>query len=220
MSPGRTTIVIAALIALSGVAAGGRAQPLLGATVGLSKQGEGDSDQPYLGPPFGGTSLSSVFMLDVPVGHTVSIGGEASVAASISGQQNQRVAGGSAQFESRHHDTIVSADLKAGMPFAGRVRVAAVGGFGAAWRQTSRSGTLGQGFGSTTAVPFNEEVTTVVPAVLGGADLSVRVAEKVAILAGGRVHYLFDDDRREDGVVRRGVSSIVVRVGAGVQIGF
>jgi len=219
MGLGRPTIVIAPLIALAGVAAEGRAQPLVGATVGISTQGAGDSDVPYLGPPFGGTSLTSIFMLDVPVGRTVSIGGEASLAASISGQQNQRVSGSSAQFLSRHHDTILSATLKGGMPFKGAVRVAAVGGFGVAWRQTSRSGTLGQRLGSAAAVPFNEELTTVVPAVLGGADLSVRVAQKVAILAGGRVHYLFDDDRREDGVVRRGVSSIVVRMGAGVQIG-
>jgi len=221
MGLGRTTTVIAALIALAAVAAESRAQPLFGATVGISTQGAGDSDLPYLGPPFGGTSLTSVFMLDVPVGRTVSIGGEASLAAAISGQQSQRVGGfTSAQFRSRHHDTILSADLKAGMPFTSRVRVAAVGGFGAAWRQTSRSGTVGQGFGSTTTVPFNDQLTTVVPAALGGADLSVRVAEKVSILAGGRLYYLFDDDRQEDGVVRRGISSIVARVGAGVQIGF
>lgn len=221
MGANHRSVITAGLLMLACTATAARAQPLVGATVGISKQGEGDSDRPYLGPPFGGTSLSSVFMLDVPVGRTVSIGGEASLAASISGQQNQRVGGfTSAQFESRHHDTIVSADLKAGMPFAGRVRAAAVGGFGVAWRQTSRSGTVAQGFGSTGTLPFNEKLTTVVPAALGGAELSVRVAQKVAILASGRLHFLFDDDRREDGVVRRGVSSMVLRAGAGVQIGF
>jgi hypothetical protein len=209
-----------ALVTLACISAEVRAQPLVGVTVGVSEQGAGDSDIPYLGPPFAGTSLSSVFMLDVPVGRTVSIGGEASLAASIRGEQSQRLSGGTADFLSRHHDTILSADLKAGMPFTGRVRAAAVGGLGLAWRQTSRSGTVRQEFGSRATVPFNEKVTTVVPAVLGGADVAVRVAQKVAILAGGRLHYLFDDDRTEDGVVRRGVSSLVVRVGAGVQIGF
>ena len=220
MGLSRTKIVIAALIALAGVTAEGRAQPLVGATVGISTQGAGDSDMPYLGPPFGGTSLTSIVMLDVPVGRTVSVGGEASLASSISGEQSARVAEGSAQFVSTHRDTIVSADVKVGS-FAGRVRAAAVGGFGAARRHTSRAGIVGRSFSTSPgASPFSETLNTWVPAITGGGDVAVHVAERVAILATGRVHILVDNDRQEDGVVRRGVSSMVVRIGAGVQIGF
>jgi hypothetical protein len=153
--------------------------------------------------------------------HGVSIGGEAAFAAPISGEQSARVAGGSAQFVSDHRDSIVSANVKVGTPFAGRVRGAAVGGFGVARRHTSRAGIVAPSFSTTPRVsPYSETLITWVPAVTGGGDVAVHVAEKVAILATGRVHWLSDDDRQESGVVRRGVSSMVFRIGAGVQIGF
>jgi hypothetical protein len=35
-----------------------------------------------------------------------------------------------------------------------------------------------------------------------------------------RVHGLLDDDRLPDGVVRRGVSSLIFRFGVGAQLGY
>jgi hypothetical protein len=222
MRSGCRAIVSAALLTLACIPAEVGAQPLVGATVGVSNQGAGASDAPYLGPPFGGTSLTSIVMVDVPVGEKVSVGGEASLAASISGTQNQRVGSfTNAQFVSRHHDSVISATIKAGMPFAGRVRAAAVGGFGAARRYTSRTGIVAESFSSTPgSSPYSASLTTWVPAATGGGDAAVHVAERVAIVTTGRVHFLLDNDRREDGVVRRGISSLIVRIGAGVQIGF
>ena len=220
MRAGCRAIVAAALVTLACNPAEVGAQPLVGATVGVSSQGAGASDAPYLGPPFGGTSLTSILMLDVPAGATVSVGGEATLAASISGTQSQRVGSfTSAEFESRHRDRVFSATVKAGMPFTGRVRAAAVGGFGAARRYTSRTGTVGS-FSTPGISPYSATLTTWVPAATGGVDVAVHVAERVAILGTGRVHYLVDDDRQEDGVVRRGISSLIARIGAGVQIGF
>jgi hypothetical protein len=162
----------------------------------------------------------SIVMLDVPVAPTVGLGGEASLAASIDGEQSARVAGGSARFVSAHRDRILSATVKAGTPFAGRVRAAAVGGFGAARRQTSRAGFVADFSPTPAASPYAEALTTWVPAITGGADVAMHVTAKVAILATGRLHVLVDKDRDESGVVRRGVSSVVVRIGGGVQIGF
>jgi hypothetical protein len=214
-------MIVAAALVLVCASSGLRAQPLVGAAVGFSRQGAGDSDLPYLGPPFGGTSLTSMLMLDVPVAPTVSIGGEASIASSISGEQSARVAEGSAQFVSAHRDTIVSANVKVGTPFRGRLRAAVVGGVGAARRHTSRIGLVADPFSTRPAAsPYAASLTTWVPAISGGGDAAVQVASKVAILATGRVHLLADKDRDHSGVVRRGVSSVVVRIGAGVQIAF
>jgi hypothetical protein len=160
--------------------------------------------------------------IDVPVGTTVSLGAEASLAAPISGQQRRRVAGGTAAFVSRHDDTIISMNLKVGTPFAGRVRTAAIGGFGVALRHTSRAGTFSQGgFSSSPArSPYSDSLTTLVLAATGGVEVAAHVSERVAILVGGRMHFLVDRDRQPFGVVRRGVSSIIVRLGAGVQVRF
>ena len=126
--------------------------------------------------------------------------------------------GETADGVSRHHDSVFSADVKVGTPFAGRVRTAGVLGFDVARRDTDRSGTVSGGLSPTT--PFNASLSDVVWATTAGLDVSVRVAPKVAILAVGRAHFLVDDDRQPDGVVRRGVSSVVLRAGAGVQVRF
>ena len=188
----RTKLVIAALIALAGVAAEGRAQPLVGATVGISTQGAGDSDMPYLGPPFGGTSLTSIVMLDVPVGRTVSVGGEASLASSISGEQSARVAEGSAQFVSSHRDTIVSANVKSDpSPAAfGRRRSAVSAPRGVIPRAPASSADSSRRHPAPRRIPRHSN--TWVPAITGGGDVAVHVAERVAILATGRLHFLVD----------------------------
>ena len=45
-----------------------RAQVRAGIAVGASRQAGGASDLPYLGPPFGGTSIAMLAMVDVPLG--------------------------------------------------------------------------------------------------------------------------------------------------------
>jgi hypothetical protein len=60
--------IATALVTLGCTPAVVRAQPLVGVTVGVLAQGAGDSDVPYWGPPFGGTSLAALVMLDVPIG--------------------------------------------------------------------------------------------------------------------------------------------------------
>ena len=42
----------------------------------------------------------------------------------------------------------------------------------------------------------------------------------VAFLIVGRAHFLADEDRDTSGVVRRGVSSVVLRAGVGVLVRF
>src|SRR4051812_12072126 len=75
-------IAVLALIAMPAVA---RAQVAASAVVGASSQGEGKSDSPYLGPAFGGGAAAVIGMIDAVVGSHVSVGGEVSVAGSISG---------------------------------------------------------------------------------------------------------------------------------------
>ena len=72
------------------VASKADAQVGIGATLGQSTQGEGASDQPYLGPPFGGTSVAMLGMVDVALAPQVAIGAEVSLAGTISGTQSQR----------------------------------------------------------------------------------------------------------------------------------
>ena len=65
-----------------------------------------------------------------------------------------------------------------------------------------------------------QRLPALVWATTAGLDVAVRVTPKVAILTVGRAHFLVDDDCEPDGVVRRGVSSVVLRAGAGVQFRF
>jgi hypothetical protein len=48
----------------------------------------------------------------------------------------------------------------------------------------------------------------------------VRLGDRAGVVVAGRLHYLLDDDRQDDGVVERGVSSIIFRVGAGLYVRF
>src|SRR4051812_2356564 len=112
-------ILAAAMVAIV-VAAGTDvdAQVRAGAVLGQSGQAAGDDDSPYLGPPFGGSSLAGITMIDAEIGRRVDVGAEASLAANINGTQSQRASGGSNQFISAHRDTVISALLKVGSPSA------------------------------------------------------------------------------------------------------
>src|SRR5438445_7756480 len=134
-------VAFASLFFVSAIDA--RAEVRAGIVVGASRQAGGASDLPYLGPPFGGTSATTLAMVDVPLGSRASVGGEASLAGTISGAQIERVPGGGNTVVSDHHDNVFSGVLKLGTPPADRVRAAAVIGGGIAHRDTERNGTFG-----------------------------------------------------------------------------
>ena len=173
---------------------------------------------PYLGPGFGGSSLAALLFADVAVTPRFSLGGEVSVAGAITGAQQQRVPGGSNTLESRHHDTIVSGVAKLTIARSARARAALAGGLGIARRSTDRAGTFSPNIPPFATTPVASSVSSTVPAASGGIDTTIAIAEHVGIIALARVHYLFDGDRQDDGVVRRGVSSLIVRLGAGARI--
>jgi len=197
------------------------AQVVVGAAVGQSHQAEGKSDSPYLGPAFGGSSLAGIGMVDVSIGSHVTVGGEVSLAAVISGTQNQRAPGGNNHFVSDHRDTVFSGLLKIGTPAGERVRAMAVVGGGIAQRRTERTGTFGRDFTLVAeTTPFHDTLTDYVWALTVGVDIVVGLTDHVALLGVGRFHQLKDNDLRPDGVVNRGVSSTIFRYGGGLQLRF
>jgi hypothetical protein len=197
------------------------AQVSIGAVVGPSHQRRGASDSPYLGPGFGGNSLAFVILADIDAGRAMSVGAEVSAASSISGDQSQRVPGGNNVFRTEHRDVIGSLVAKVWTPAPARVRAAVAGGIGFAVRHTERTGTFRSTFSPS---PMNRAVseilTDTVVAASAGVDLVVADLQRVGLLALWRVHFVWDDDRNPDGVVRRGVGSIIFRYGVGARIRF
>jgi len=208
-------VVFATLVIV--VAVRGADAQTVGGAVGVSNQAAGDSDLPYLGRGFGGTSLAVIAGIDRDVRRHLTIGAEVSTATAITGDQSQRTSGATNAFESRHRDTVISGTAKFFVPVGDRLRVAAVGGAGGAYRRTSREGTTASLFPPASRSPFSETLSNFVFAYTFGADITFRITERLSILALGRIHKLRDDDRLDDGVVRRGVSSTVYRAGAGGQ---
>ena len=211
----RVASLLVAAVVLCFVARSAAAQTV-GGVVGMSHQAAGESDLPALGRGFGGTALAVVGTFDRDFRRHLTVGAEVSTAAAISGDQSQRTSTTTNAFESRHRDTVVSATAKFVVPFGGRLRVAAAGGAGAAYRRTTREGTTASLFPPASRAPFAETLSNVVFAYTVGADVTFRLAGRVSVLALGRVHKLRDDDR-VDGTVRRGVSATIYRAGVGGQ---
>jgi len=97
-------IVLMCLVVLA--ASDARAQTTIGVAAGASRQEAGGSDIPYLGPPFGGTSAAVLGMIDFRLTGNMTIGGEGSLATSITGNQSQRTASATNAFTSRHSDSV------------------------------------------------------------------------------------------------------------------
>jgi hypothetical protein len=192
----------------------------VGATLGLSLQPEGASDQPYLGPGFGGISLGGVMFIDVDLNARVSVGGEVSLGSEVRGDQQQRVAGGSNSFSSRHHDTIFSGTVKATTTNAWPVHVAVVAGAGLGWRHTIREGSFRPNLPPFSTTPVKQTLSDAVFTATFGFDAVLAVSSRTALVWTGRVHLLADDDREPYGVVRRGVSFSVFRLGGGARFRF
>lgn len=201
-------------------AAGASAQTFVAVAAGASTQGEGASDLPYLGPPFGGTSAAIVASVDRAAGRNLAVGGEVSLAGAIAGAQSQRAPGGANSFVSEHRDTVFSGVVKIGTPLDAPVHLAFVAGGGVAQRHTVRTGAFNPDFGLRPSTLFAETLTDWVPAFTVGLDLGVALAHHVGVVGAARVHTLKDDDRLPDGVVKRGVSSAIVRIGGGVRVKF
>jgi hypothetical protein len=104
-----------------------------------------------------------------------------------------------------------------------RVRVALIGGGGFAYRHAVRhivavhTGSLPQ---RGPAPDIRVSLDDWKPGLVGGADVPITVSPRVSILPTVRLHYIFDDDRDESGVVKRSVGALVARVGVGVGVGF
>src|SRR3954451_21248859 len=212
----RLRLVVFATIVIAVAVRAANAQTVGGA-VGVSNQAAGNNDLPSLGRGFGGTALAVMATIARDFRRHFTVSAEVSTAAAISGDQSQRTSAATNAFESRHRDTVISATAKFFVPLGGRVRVAAGGGAGGAYRRTSREGTTASLFPPASRSPFSETLSNFVFAYPFGADVTFRITERLSILALGRVHKLRDHDRLDDGTVRRGVSSTVYRAGAGGQ---
>ena len=106
-------LVLSLAICHSGIAVCSAQEPsVAGVTVGLSSVPAGDTDRPYLGPGFGGSALGGLLFMHRGIRDRLSVGGEASMAADITGRQQQRVIGGANNLTSRHHDTVFSGVFK------------------------------------------------------------------------------------------------------------
>jgi hypothetical protein len=161
-----------------------------------------------------------VIFVDAVVIPAISVRAELSLAGDISGMQRERVPGGDNDLVSRHHDTVVSGVVKFEAPPADPFQVNPVGGTGVAWRQTNRTGAFRSNRPPIMTTPVAETLSNAVFAASGGLDGTIALHQRLAILALARVHPLLDKDRLPDGVVRRGVSSVIVGYGVGAQVRF
>jgi hypothetical protein len=158
--------------------------------------------------------------VDVDVSPRVSIGGELSMAGTISGSQNERVSGGSNTLLNTHRDTLVHGVVKLKPRTTTGFHVVAVGGIGLARRQTERTRTFAPSVRPVSTNPAIETLSDTVLAATGGVDGVLPISRRVGILTLARVHYLADKDRAPDGIVYRGVSSLIFRYGIGVHVRF
>jgi hypothetical protein len=189
-------------------------ETLLTGVVIISIQEPGKSDGPYMGPPFGGAAPGMVLGVRIPSSSATQLAVEASLARPIHGKQSGR---GLGTFLSSHTDRIFSA-LAAWTPTTtGSVVPTFLGGASVVLRHTTRMGTPIPG--STFVTPSTVLDDTVV-GIVGGVDGAVRISSRLSFMPTLRVHYLLDQDRRGDGVVKRGVGPFITRIGGGIGIRF
>lgn len=183
MRPGTIAAVVFLLVTSVPATAQTTGEPSRYVSAGLlfSTQPLGKSDCPYLCGPLGGTAFPGIAVgaagrLD----DRWVLGVEVSRGAALTGRQAVR----DSQWTAVHRDSTVSA--VAGFAPTGRAdRVAAVivVGGGVAFRSTSRRAS---------------HLGDIVPAVLAGVDVPVRVAPRLALVPFIRGHVLMDDDRNVD----------------------
>jgi hypothetical protein len=191
-----------------------------GFTVGFSSAAAGETDRPYLGPGFGGSSLGGLLFMQRGIRDRLSVGGEASVAADITGRQQQRVTGGANNLTSRHRDMVFSGVVKLSVVSVEHADVSALVGGGAAWRHTVRDGTFRSDQPPFPLSDIQQTLSDVVFAATFGFDGAIVFDQRTALVFTGRIHTLADDDRDPGGVVRRGVASRLTRFGGGARFSF
>ena len=103
-------------------------------------------------------------------------------------------------------DTVFTGTAKFAVPLGDHVRASAVGGAGGAYRRTAREGTTASLLPPASRAPFTDTVSNFVFAWSLGADVTVRISERLALFVAGRRHQLRDDDR--DGCVARHVAVV------------
>ena len=214
-------LVFSLAIFHSGIAVCSAQEPsVAGVTVGLSSVPAGDTDRPYLGPGFGGSALGGLLFMHRGIRDRLSVGGEASMAADITGRQQQRVIGGANNLTSRHHDTVFSGVFKVSLLSVDHADVSALVGAGAAWRHTVRDGTFRSDQPPFVLSEIQQTLSDVVFAATFGFDGAIVFDQRTALVFTGRIHSLADDDRDPGGVVRRGVASRLNRFGGGARFSF
>jgi len=184
-------------------------------------QVEGKSDCPYLCDPFGGTTWGLTVGAGGSVRKHLGIGAELSRVGTLTGSQSLRTGlFSSFQSETVHRDTIGSLVLRFSPAAADDpVSLIVLAGGGIALRQTTRTGEIVRTDGGPNS-PREDKLRDIVPAAPGVVDLPIRVGRRTAVVPFARGHYLFDSDRTDDGLVKRGVSSFIFRAGATIEVRF
>jgi len=193
---------------------------LITGTVVASVQGQGKSDCPYLCGPFDGRALGTVIGIQTPTTAATQFVFEVSLPRSIQGEQSWRVPGGSLSGVTSHRDTIVNGML--GWTSDGSsVAASLVGGGSVASRNTTRRPIRFVSPGSFPPPGLRAEMLNdLVLGVVGGTDVRIRVSSRLFLMPTFRLHYLFDEDKDDDGVVKRGVGALIIRPGIGAGIRF
>jgi hypothetical protein len=188
----------------------------------VSVHNAGESDCPYMCNPFGGTAPGVVVGVQVPSAPSFRVGFEAGFERSIEGGQSQRVSlFGNAQLLTAHRDTTVSGLLTWAPHPTRRAAAELVIGGTTAFRHTVRHTVSVLGTGQPQRGPWPDVILDDNKlGVIGGVDIPVRLSPRMFLIPTLRVHYLFDDDRDQDGVVKRGIGPVITRLGIGVGVGF
>ncbi len=192
------------------------AQTTIGVAGGASNQKAGVTSLPALGPGFGGTAWGLIADLDRPFRSHFTVGVEASTAGAISADQSQRTSTATSAFTAHHRDNVFSGTIKFRVPVVGRVRAAAGLGGGFAWRRTARVGTTSGLLPPVARTDFSDTVSSLVAAYTLGADVTVRLTDRLGAVVYGRRHRLRDDDATASGP-KRGVGPTIYRVGVGAE---
>ena len=149
----------------------------------------------------------------------VAIAAEATVGAVLRGRQQIRMPGTHIESETTHEDMIFVGTAQWSLrPVGTGLNGILVGGLGVALRQTDRTGPFRFVDGMAGAGrPGN--ASDLVPSIVGGFDLPLRVYRYVWFVPSARLHYLFDQDGSRD-YPRRGVDNVLVNIGAKVAVQF
>ena len=197
-------------------AAGAAAQTTVGVAGGASNQKAGTASLPALGPAFGGTAWGLIADVDRPFRSRFTVGVEGSTAGAISADQSQRTSTATSAFASHHRDHVFSGTIKLHVPVVGPVRAAAALGGGFAWRRTARVGTTSGLLPPVARTDFSDTVSSIVAAYTLGADVTVRLTDRLGAVVYGRRHRLRDDDATASGP-KRGVGPTIYRIGVGAE---